>query len=431
MIFAMSSLSPCRALSLLGSLAACGAGLFLAPDCQPPQPTTTGPAAAESARHVAWSFELPERDAILASPVVAGDRIFVAAVYDAGPATGGVVYCLHRESRRIVWQFDDDGRMQQIYSTPCLAGGRLYVGEGMHGGSACKLYCLDAADGRKLWDFRTAGHIESSPCVADGTVFFGAGDDGLYALDAATSQKRWHYRTDLHLDSSPAVAGGRVFAGAGVSEKCKATAVICLDAADGRVVWRRSTDLPVWGSPAVAGDDVYFGLGNGRLTESAAPPKIPAGALLCADAVMGRTRWLHPVGDSAMARPAVDEGHVYFGARDGCCHCLDRKDGRPLWEAPLGSPVVTTPAVLGRRVYAVASGGQVACLDADGGRRFWDLDLARLSETSPRMLSSPRALAEDGGVRVYFGAELRNSVTSAAVLYCLRDALAGEATPAR
>ncbi len=414
----MRSLPLCRVVSSLGGAAACLAGLLLLTGCKPYPPAAAAPTAPQPNPHVAWSFELPERGAILSSPVLAGGRIFFGAVYDAGPATGGAVYCLDRNSRRVRWRFDDDGRMQQMYCTPCLVDGRLYIGEGMHDASDCKLYCLDAATGRKLWDFKTAGHIESSPCVAGGAVFFGAGDDGVYALDAATGRRRWHFRDNVHIDTSPAVAGGRLFAGGGVSEAFRTTEVLCLDTADGRVVWRRPTSLPVWGSPVVAGEEVFFGLGNGRLTESDAAP---AGAVLCADAATGQRRWLRRLGDSVMGRPAVDERHVYVGARDGCCHCLDRADGRPLWEVSLGSPVVTTPVLLGERLYVVASGGTVACLDAGSGRRLWDVDVARLSGTSPQMLSSPVARAEDGNTCIYFGSELRNSVTSAAVLYCLHE----------
>src|SRR5438132_942554 len=128
---------------------------------------------------VMWTFEPPERGAIVSSPLVAGERIYVSIIHDAGLATYGAVYCLERGTGKPIWKFDNDGRMLHMYSSPCLADGRLYVGEGMHQNFSCKLYCLDAAMGQKLWHFETAGHIESTPCVADGRVFFGAGDDGL------------------------------------------------------------------------------------------------------------------------------------------------------------------------------------------------------------------------------------------------------------
>ena len=53
----------------------------------------------------------------------------------------------------------------------------------------CKLYCIHAAKGEKLWEFATKGHTESSPRVIDGRVYFGAGDDGLYCVDAITGEE--------------------------------------------------------------------------------------------------------------------------------------------------------------------------------------------------------------------------------------------------
>ena len=119
---------------------------------------------------VVWTFEPPERGAIVSSPLVAGERIFVPTIRDAGLATYGAVYCLERSTGRPIWIFDNDGKMLHMYSSPCLADGRLYVGEGMHQNFACKFYCLDAATGKELWHFETGGHIESTPCVADGRV---------------------------------------------------------------------------------------------------------------------------------------------------------------------------------------------------------------------------------------------------------------------
>ena len=110
-----------------------------------PRPGTT------EADHVVWTFEQVERGAIVSSPLVADDRLYVGAIRDAGLSTSGAVYCLNRETGKVLWQFDDDGEMQHMYSSPCLADGRLYIGEGMHANQVCKFYCLDAASGRKLW----------------------------------------------------------------------------------------------------------------------------------------------------------------------------------------------------------------------------------------------------------------------------------------
>jgi glucose dehydrogenase len=286
--------------AVLGTLAAGFAGLGLLPGPPPPEPAV----------RVVWAFEPPERGAFLSSPVVAGDRVYVAAVQDRVAAPSGAVYALDRARGAVVWKFDAGGTMRQTYSSPCLDSGRLYLGEGMHGDHVCRFYCLDAESGRERWHVEVADHIESSPCVAGGKVFFGAGDDGLYCLDAATGKECWHFQAPVHVDASPAVDGNHVYVGSGVTNTRKLTGVFCLDRATGRELWRVATDLPVWGSPAPDHGRVFVPLGNGRLLEGAAPPERPAGALLGLEAATGHQLWRYDVGDAVLARPAHDDRHV-------------------------------------------------------------------------------------------------------------------------
>jgi len=372
---------------------------------------------------VVWMFEQAERGAIISTPVVTEDCIYVAAIRDSAFDPSGVVYCLDRERGELRWKFDDDGAMKHTYSTPCLANGRLYIGEGMHGNDVCKMYCLDAATGHKAWDFVTGGHIESSPCVADGAVFFGSGDDGLFCLDAVSGAKRWQFHGRWHVDVRPVIANGRVYAGSGISRLVPKAEIFCLDASNGQPLWRTPTELPVWGSPVLDGDQVFFGTGTGRLTMSAEPPEKPAGALVCADANVGKIQWIYPVADAIFSSPGVDAERVYFGARDGRCYCLDRRSGRKLWQQELGSPIVTRPALVEGRLYIAASGGQVDCLDMEDGRPLWTFNLAKHTQTRPQLLSSPVVLdtgEKDRPCLIYLGTELRRGEESAAVLYCLR-----------
>jgi outer membrane protein assembly factor BamB len=331
--------------------------------------------------------------------------------------------------------------MLHTYSSPCLGAGRLYVGEGLHANFQCRLYCLEANTGTKLWDFPTNGHIESSPCLAEGRVYFASGDDGIYCLDAESGRLIWQVRPNYHVDCRLAVSEGRVFGGSGVSRRFPKSEIFCLDAADGKVIWQSPTDLPAWGSPTVARrtsvlagsedlnkrgrllykDHVYFGLGNGRLNRS--DPQRPAGALLCVQAATGRTVWRYDVPDAVLVQSTFGPEHVFFGARDGYCYCVDRQEGRLCWATSAGSPVVTEPALVEDRLYVVASGGQVYCLDASTGRPWWTFDLARYSQTSPLLFSSPvvEILSTGEGRRLYLGTELRQALSSAAVVYCLED----------
>lgn len=399
---------------LVAGMLLLGAGVAVVLQPAPPR----GPAFSRAdGPRVVWTFEPRERGAIISTPLVTPPSVYVAAIQDHGLTSSGAVYCLDRQTREVRWKFTDDGDLQHLYSSPCLADGRLYFGEGMHANVVCKLYCLEAATGRKLWHFVTAGHIESSPWVSAGRVYFCSGDDGVYCLEAASGRQLWHFVAALHLDSNPAVVGDRVLVGSGVSRKYRDTQALCLEAATGQVIWRMPMPLPAWGSPAVDGERVFFGLGNGRLLCSA---DSPAGAVVCLDLASGRRLWEYAVPDAVLMQPVVANGQVLFGSRDGHCYSVDRDDGRLRWKQAVGGPVVTRPAVCEERLYVVAADGQVACLTVDG-QRLWTFDVGAHGQARPQVFSSPVVLKEGERRRLYFGTELQGPASSAAVLYCLED----------
>ena len=69
-----------------------------------------------------WAFEPPERGGIMATPLVDGDRVYAGIIRDNAFAPRGAVYCLDRETRRVLWTFDDSQRMLPMYSSPTRAG---------------------------------------------------------------------------------------------------------------------------------------------------------------------------------------------------------------------------------------------------------------------------------------------------------------------
>ena len=364
------------------------------------------------------------------TPLVTEKYVYAAVKIPGGFDNYGRLYCLERATGKVVWTFNDKGKMKAVFSTPCLAEGKLYVGEGYHQDRTCKLYCLNPETGAKLWDFPTKSHTESSPTVVGGKVFVGAGDDGLYALNAQTGEPIWNY-PNVHVDAAPTVVGKRVYCGSGVGDVYRDTAIFALDADTGKEVWRMPMELPVWGSPAADGDLVYFGVGNGNFVEDADKP---AGGVLCVNAANGQRLWNYPVPNGVLSRPALDRQNVYFSCRDGHCYAVDRADGRLRWKKQLGSPVVAAPAVAicahcgnAHGVYVVATGGQVACLDSATGAATWTFDVAKHSGKKPQLYSSPRITVsldgKDERRRIYFGSGLETSAEWHAALYCLEDRL--------
>jgi len=71
-----------------------------------------------------------------------------------------------------------------------MANGRVFVAAKDHHA----LYCLDAASGKKQWDFSTGGRIDSPPTLFEDKVYFGSCDGWVYCLRAADGQLAWKYR---------------------------------------------------------------------------------------------------------------------------------------------------------------------------------------------------------------------------------------------
>src|SRR5437762_859739 len=62
------------------------------------------------------------------------------------------------------------------------------------------------------WQFKTKySSIESMPAVADGLVYFSAGDGHLYALESGSGHEKWNAALCCMLNTSPTIADGTVY----------------------------------------------------------------------------------------------------------------------------------------------------------------------------------------------------------------------------
>lgn len=415
-----SALAPEGAMLWTASLACLGLGATMLPRSQPLE-------ARDS--KLVWTFEPKNTSGTLvSSPLVTADRVYLATAESKGFDSFGTLYCLDRATGAEVWRFTDRGTLKQVsVSSPCLADGLVYIGEGFHEDKDCKVYCVNADTGEKVWEYQTQSHTESSPVVADGKVYIGAGDDGLFCLDAKTGDVLWHFEK-LHVDARVTVAEGKVFAGSAVGDIYNATEIFCLDAKDGKEIWRMPMDLPTAGSPTVVGELVYFPLGNGTFMESETKKGKPAGALVCLQVKDGKRLWRFDATDSVLVQPVVNDHFLYFASRDQHCYCLDlNKAGKQVWKQDLGTPVVATPALQGKKLYVVASGGRVVCLNPMDGQINWSREVGTHSQTKPQFLASPRVVETSGVRRLYVGAGLDNGIGTTPTLFCLEEHVVGPA----
>ena len=415
-----------------GAFACAVAGVFLmAGPGGPAIAASGGKGAVVLAPDPLWVFEPRDKGEIVSTPCVTPERVYVAVHHRAGFSQDGRVYALDPSTGAVQWEFDDEGGLKPMFSSPVFADGKLYLGEGYHTDRDSRVFCLDAATGKKVWEFTTNSHTESTPAVADGKVVCGAGDDGVYCLDAATGQKRWQ-RTmpgGLHVDSNPVIHAGRVYAGSGTSKQSHNNRIFCLDLKTGDEVWGEKTEYSVWGSPAIAGKTVLFPTGNGTFSEDRQPV---AGLLLCRDAATGKPVWERPLPNTLVSKPAVDRYQVYVGCRDGNVYALDRHTGEVVWSKTLQGPVLAAPAVdthpqfrTGEVLYAIGNSGVMEALSPTDGSTYWAISFRNLiGMPHVSALSTPVVVREPAGGkpirRVYIGLGYgpAASATPTARLYC-------------
>lgn len=135
------------------------------------------------------------------SPVIVGDRVYVAAEEKAPR-----LYCFDRSKKGAeVWSFKNSGGW---WSTPAVVGERLYIG-----GNDGRMYCLNAKTGKEIWTYKAPAAIWSSPAVVDGKVVFGCRDPHLYMLDAKTGKFIWKHDMGGRTLSTPIVVDGRIYVG--------------------------------------------------------------------------------------------------------------------------------------------------------------------------------------------------------------------------
>lgn len=334
---------------------------------------------------VRWRYQTD--GPVRSSPAVVGDRLYVGS-------SDGHMYALDRTTGSLRWAVDV---ASPVNSSPAVAEGLVVFGS--RDGT---FHAREAQSGAERWTFETGDLIPwewgfegwdaytSSPVVIDSTVLFGSGDGALYAVALASGAERWHFETGGRIRSSPAVADGVVFVGSADGR------VYAVDLVGGQERWRYEPDgvslvsadfgfdrKSIISSPAVVDGAVYIGSRDGFM--------------YALDLATGAFKWRadHAV-SWAMSSPSVLSDVVYSGTSDGAfVHALDVVSGEELWRFDAEGYTWSSPAVTTGSVYIGDAGGNLWALDRESGTAQWSY------RAGGAVLSSP-AVA-DGAV--YFGSD--------------------------
>lgn len=374
---------------------------------------------------VDWSFEPGDGGAFLAEPWVDNEYILVSAAHQQGFDRWGAVYAVDRWTGRELWRFTNDNAMKPSCSSPRVVDGKVYVGEGLHDDSNCKLYCLDAATGKKIWEYQSTSHIESSPLNYGKNVIFGAGEDGLRSIDLETGVERWKL-AGLHIDSSPMISAGLLFIGSysGRGTRAANQSLMSLDAATGRLIWEEPMDLSCYNPPTTMNRRVFFGIGTGDF-DSGGPD--PTGAVVALDAITGQWVWRSDFADSVLASPVTLGDNVIAISRNGTVRSINRDTGKTRWSVDTGSTMTARPQLLlergrGPSILAVTKSGRCIRLEGRTGKIFGDDDIVRaVGGDSGTFISAPVAARSTVGRQIFVAGSITQGISEKPRLLCLMD----------
>jgi outer membrane protein assembly factor BamB len=292
--------------------------------------------------------------------------------------SGDNLLAIHASTGEVAWTFHASGPVQP----PVVVDGIAYVVVGvLPSYDSAVVYALNASDGSQRWHVQVTGHIvQCTPAVGEGVVYI-TSTSGVVALDADDGSQRWQVALTSNSSnpSSPTLANGLLFLGAGMapngalgsaSHQQYCLCLYALRASDGTVVWTHPTGDQVFDAPTVVDGIVYAS----EFTDGLMALRASDGALLWSQ------KGLHGTGS-----PMVVNGVIYVAGYPQQIYAVSASDGRQLWQTREGEIGVSDGGLTvgDGVVYAVDTG--VVALRASDGTHLW----RQGSDSNRQMLSHP------------------------------------------
>ncbi|MCB9169366.1 MAG: PQQ-binding-like beta-propeller repeat protein [Flavobacteriales bacterium] len=287
----------------------------------------------------------------------------------------GLQYAANAFDGSQVWTgFDSDG------NSPATADGMLFFAT-----QSGTIRARNASDGSSVWTYSAGAGLYSNPTVMGNVLYCGKGtaDPGIVALDKTTGTLLWEYATPSDVNTSPCVADGKVFFGSDDQE------FYALDANDGTLLWQTSIDdcLDLWRCPTA---------GNGIVYVQA------CSELHALDMSTGADIWSMAIVSGAGGNdPYLYDGKLYVGgstSAPGWFHCLDATTGTVIWNIETTGLSAAADYCLAANnvllIHQATSPRSLEARNATTGQVIW---------TSPVQdgMVAPMVLVDDNGVAHY------------------------------
>ena len=229
--------------------------------------------AGEQVLHGQWS-----------SPVAANVNGRIQVLFGGGD---GWLRAYDAASGREVWRFDGNPKdalwlprpgvlsRSFIIASPVFADGRVFVAMGQspgHGNGPSFIHAVspngqgDVTKSRLLWTSREVGRVAGTPIEKDGLLYVGDVGGTVHCLDAATGAHVWKHETNGAIWGCLLLAGDRLYVG-----NEEGTMTVLRAGRRKELLAQIEMDAPLYSRPALIGDALYLATAH-RLYLIAAKP---------------------------------------------------------------------------------------------------------------------------------------------------------------
>ena len=219
------------------------------------------------------------------SPVAANVNGRIQVLFGGGD---GWLRAYDAASGHEVWRFDGNPKdarwlprpgvlsRSSIIASPVFADGRVFIAMGQspgHGNGPSLIHAIspngqgDVTESRLLWTSREVGRVVGTPIAKDGLLYVGDLGGTVHCLDAATGAHVWKHETNEAIWGCLLLAGDRLYVG-----NVEGSMTVLRAGRRKELLAQIEMDAPLYSRPALIGDALYLTTAN-RLYLIAAKPR--------------------------------------------------------------------------------------------------------------------------------------------------------------
>lgn len=340
-------------------------------------------------------------DAVRALELATGDEVWNASVdgpVEGSPAVangtivvgtyGGSAYGLQASNGTVDWTWSGESvDPQEFDSAPIVVDDSVYLADlasddGTRGGN---VYSIDVEDGSEQWyENVTTEDIYASPVVVDGRLYVGTNDDSVSVVHSPDQpEATFDYEPidpslgdDVTYDASDSTADGEIvsydwdFRGDDAYDEFGETITrqACPDVTLSVEDDNGFTDTHTEELPVDAGWPT-LGFGVDRRGVNDCSPSLPSDGASISQTV------LYTTNGTIQSSPVLVDGTLFVGDDDGYVYAIDAETGSLEWSVETGGDVDATPTVVDGTVYVGSWDETLYALDADDGTEEWTFDV--------------------------------------------------------